>query len=775
MPQDQPPSEHDEIHNEDFQFVLKALLAAYQPVLEEDLKRAGAPESLKEEAESKPPSCEDEIELAGQLFDKFLTEEVALRALPAEARQQLDPAGQWRWCLAHIRCCIIFGWLVCRGPRTFRAFVYYLYRYWICVRQALGTPVSHPLTAEQRRDFQTLVEALADAYKPYLTDQLASVDFPTGIPEEVVAGNIDCLEGSEEVAAVFERLLNVNTAEALLGKAAFDAHSKEPFFWFCRCWCLCAIRFGCCLARARNLVDVLRCLLFYFRCLRECFRPLTCSITGPQGCSEEHEIPVANILRGVEIIGTAAGAFCDHYELRWRHDTFGPFQSTGIKYPGGGPQGLCGVVNGTLGYLETFPNVPPGPVELQLCVFSTQGGAPTCCSGQFELQRNLVYIRGIEGLSAQDPPGIFDPIAQLVDGAGVVRSFGNVLHVYGSALVGGCLGRDIRRYTLSFHNGFVTDPNLPGYVQFWQIDYNTPLQLDAGSNNRFEASLTATWREFHFPPGLCAPLFDYLQDAHWNTLLPESRPIVPSEPPCPPPLALWTSTPLPLINCQSGRYTLRLTTEDTGGNFKHDTQQVWFDNKQITPSHAHISQIAGVDPCSNIDLRDFGRPVGFDCTQPWPANLLGVAFDELIEEGNFAPPSDNFGGYSLWIKKDGTPDPGVPIPIPGPGGPPWGAPFVGTSRVGEPGDRCPNASPSPGIIPPPSDGILAILDMRRLDATCNPAEPALTLKRGECCGYVITLLVWDTSICPGLSSGRHELRHTFPVCICNHAATPGVG
>jgi hypothetical protein len=56
MPQDQPPTEHDEIHNEDFQFVLKALLAAYQPVLEEDLKRAGAPESLKEEAESKPPS-----------------------------------------------------------------------------------------------------------------------------------------------------------------------------------------------------------------------------------------------------------------------------------------------------------------------------------------------------------------------------------------------------------------------------------------------------------------------------------------------------------------------------------------------------------------------------------------------------------------------------------------------------------------------------------------------------------------------------------------------
>src|SRR5437764_1378314 len=82
------------------------------------------------------------------------------------------------------RCCIIFGWLICRGPRTFRAFAYYLHRYWICVRQALGTPVSSPPTAEERQDFQTLVQALAGAYRPYLTDQLASVEFPSGIPDE---------------------------------------------------------------------------------------------------------------------------------------------------------------------------------------------------------------------------------------------------------------------------------------------------------------------------------------------------------------------------------------------------------------------------------------------------------------------------------------------------------------------------------------------------------------------------------------------------------------
>ncbi|MEM8587194.1 MAG: hypothetical protein AAGG65_03960, partial [Pseudomonadota bacterium] len=133
---------------------------------------------------------------------------------------------------------------------------------------------------------------------------------------------------------------------------------------------------------------------------------------------------------------------------------------------------------------------------------------------------------------------------------------------------------------------------------------------------------------------------------------------------------------------------------------------------------------------------------------------------------NTAQPSDNFGGYTVSIKKDGGSY--FPVPIPGPGATPWGPPFVGTSRVGDPGTRCPNAVP-PG--PPPGPevvGTLATLDMRRLDAVCNPAEPGLTLKRGECCGFVVALSVWDTSICPGLSGGRHEAHDQFPFYICNN-------
>jgi hypothetical protein len=761
--------EKEEIHSEDFQFILKELLNAYQQILEEDFNRAKEPEQLKKEAEENPPDCDDELKLANQIFEKFFTEEVALRLLPAEGRQLLGPIEKWRWCLHHIRCCTIFGWLVCRGPRTFRAFVYYLYRYWLCVRRGMGVSVGSSLTAEERQDFEALVQALAGAYKPYLSDQLATVEFPLGLPDEVLSGKIDCFEGEDDAAAIFERFLTVDAAQALLGREAFAVYSKEPFFWFCRCWCLCAIRFGCCLARTQSFKGLLYCLLYYRRCLRDCFRPLTCELTEPMGCVEEQEIPTENILRGVEIKGTAAGAFCDHYTLQWREDGIGAWQSTGVRYPGGAPQGACGVINGTLGYLETFPFIEPGLVEIQLCVYSTQGAAPQCCSIQFELQRNLVWIRGIEHVDAAEPPGVFDPSAQLVDSN--VRSFGTALRIFGSAFVGGCDAREIKRYTLSYHSGFVTDPNLPGFVQFWQVDYNTPLQIDTSVNRVFEEPLTSRWREWHFPPGICAPITNYLQEAYWSTQVPQSFPIMPSEPPCPPP-SLWSSTPLPLTNCQSGRYTLRLTVEDTGGNIKHDLQQVWFDNKKI---HGRINQISGVPPCATINISQFAAGGG-DCSVDWPANLLGIAYDEYIEEGNLSSPSDNFDGYQLWIKKDGGG--WFSIPIPGPGSPPWGPPFIGTSRVGDPGVRCANAVPPAGVIPPTTPGILAILDLRRLDAVCNPGEPGLTLDRehrddqgniipGECCGYIIWLQVRDKSICPSLSSGRHQVDEFFPFCICN--------
>src|SRR5205085_5455503 len=216
--------------SEDSQFILRHLISAYRPVLEEDWKRADHPDQLEREAEARAPSCDDEIAMADRIFKGFLTDEVIVRLLPKAGRETLGPLDRWRWCRLHIRCCIIFGWLVCRRPRTFRAFIYYVYWYWLCVRRSLDTPVHSPLTAEERQDFTTLVRAAGEAYKPYLTDQLASVEFPDGIPDEVISGKIDCFEGEAEGAAIFDRFLTTETAAALLGKAAFEGQSRESFF-----------------------------------------------------------------------------------------------------------------------------------------------------------------------------------------------------------------------------------------------------------------------------------------------------------------------------------------------------------------------------------------------------------------------------------------------------------------------------------------------------------------------------------------------------------------
>ena len=782
---DEQETDEQELQDEDFRFALRELLAAYEPVLAEELERARAPEQLEEEARKHPPSCEDEFELAARIFDRFFTEEVAERLLPQEGRQQLGSIEEWRWCLRHIRCCIVFGWLVCRGPRTFRAFNYYLYRYWRCVRQALDVPLGETLTDEDRRDFTTLVEALATAYRPYLTDQLATVEFPHGIPDEVIEGGIDCFEGEEEAAAVFERLLTMDVAAALLGRKAFEEHRQTASFWFCRCWCLCAIRFGCCLAHARSLRDVLRCLVFYRRCLRHCFRPLQCAITHPTmgECAEEQVLLGAGTI-GIEITGTATGAFCDHYILEWKAAGApdSAYSSTGIIYdPPGLTQGACGKVNATLGYLSTGIAPVDNDVTIRLRVVGAPpSSAEQICLATFEIFRRRVWISGIEGVPVA-PPGVLDPTADLKTGS-TVRSFGSALEIWGHAWVGKCAGKEMKRYTLSYQPGFVSDPVVGPWTEFWQVDYQSALQRKAVQTGHFD--LTSSWLHSEAcvvfnptPPPDCLLSIPY--DELWPTRWQSGRnypdvavglqsfPVDPEVP-----ATVWTTQQLPLVNCQSGRYTLRLDVEDTMGIRYYDLQHVWFDNKKI---HGRIMQLAGVPACSTVDLSSFAAP-GADCTVPWPADLLGIAYDEYIEEGNTAIPSDNYamvggvvqGGYQLWIKKDGAPNPGVPLPVPGPAAPPWGPPFQGTTRVGDPGERCSTADPpAVGTPPNPVPGILASIDLRRLDAVCNPAEPALTLERGECCGYNLRLDVWDNSVCPSFSGGHHSIQHDFPVCICN--------
>jgi hypothetical protein len=739
-------SEHQEIHSEDFQFVLKHLLAAYQPILEEDLKRAKSPEELKKEAESKPASCEDEVTLANRIFEKFVTEEVAVRLLPEEGRRQLGPIENWRWCFLHIRCCIIFGWLLCRRQRTFRAFAYYLHRYWLCVRQVLGTPVSHPPTAEEREDFQVLVKALASAYKPYLTDQLASVEFPTGIPGEVLEGKIDCLEGEEEAAAIFERMLTVETAPALLGRKAFEVHSKDPNFWFCRCWCLCAIRFGCCLAHARNLIDVLRCLRFYRRCLRQCFHPITCELTGPTGCVAE-QVNAAIPAFVVPITGTAGGAGFVRYVLEWSLNGI-MWNAANFVYPpvppGNTVQGNVPVFGGLLAYLDTTL-LNAGTYFVRMTVYGVSQAAPPCGPIIFQVFKKDVRITGVDGNFTLDT-NEFDPAARFMDNVPALcarpagsfeASFGTCLSVWGSAYIAGCDdSQKIKRYSLAYKPGYETDCTTGGWTNFWTVDFNTAAQYRAINMRTDTSVLTANWGP------------DCLVWFLGSCLLTD-------------PLArLYPSSWITNIGggCQlSGLYTIRLVVEDTLTNTYCDTQRVWLDNKPITA----LIQIDAVPKCADLFVSQFAKPP--DCTVPWGLPVSGIAYDEYIDETlPLTRPNDNFDNYVVWVEKQSGPS--ISIPIPGPGG----TCFFGTSRVGDPGTRC-GVPTVPTVV-----GTLALFDLRAVDPVCKtflpyPVPDAFTVGRGECCVYVFHLTVYDRTARP---CGVNWATADWPVKICNDLPKP---
>jgi hypothetical protein len=713
-------SEHQEIHNEDFQFVLKHLLAAYAPILEEDLKRAKSPEELKKEAESKPASCEDEVTLANRIFEKFVTEEVAVRLLPEEGRKQLGPIENWRWCFLHIRCCIIFGWLLCRRQRTFRAFAYYLYRYWLCVRQVLGTPVSHPPTAEEREDFQVLVKALASAYKPYLTDQLASVEFPTGIPDEVIEGKIDCLEGEEEAAAIFERLLTAETAPALLGRKTFEAHSKDPNFWFCRCWCLCAIRFGCCLARARNFIDVLRCLAFYRRCLVDCFRPLICAITSPASgqCMALSSFPSCGGISGYQIVGSATGSNFDHYTLRYSWG--GPVVNDAIVFPDCTRPPLHSSSNtpvtaGILGYIDATL-LPFGITQLTVYVdVFDSGGGSVECPQTFELKETAIDITDAAKVSAfvaEDPfnPGSFPKLIKATLDTSITvpeLSIGGDFSVDGSAYTIGC-DRIMTQFVLAY---IKIDPlvAVPAYASAsvgttilppvvyddnpshpWTTICSTPVFVSP--NVILNGDLVAAWANYPCSVPL-APLS--VQDRFFNTQA----------------LAL------------NGRYVIILEVDDSlvspktfpGTNAGVDQVAVWIDNQWPT---AQILSVGGLTGCGDLHLKDY---VG--TTAP----ILGVAWDPPIDPtAAQQPPNDNFGSYSLAVQKNGDPST-TTIILPA-----------------TPNTRVPNVWPT---LPSGTFGTLANWDIATaLDGGSGPILPGSPkILRGQRCAFVVTLSVSDTT------------------------------
>lgn len=743
-----------ELNDQDLQAVVKALLAAYQPVLEQQLNLVKNPQEAQKQAQTQP-SCAQEFAEAYALFEKFLTEDVAQRLLPAQARELLGPIDGWRWCYRHILCCIVFGWLVCRWPRTFRGYSYYLYEYWKCVRQLIGNPISDPPTAEQRRDFETLVNILAGAFKPYLTDQLASVEYPAGVPEDVISGKIDCFTDDEDACIIFDRLLTTEAARALLGEAAFKERSQQKYFWFCRCWCLCSLCFGCCLARARNVQQIVKCLYAYWFCLRDCFRPLTCNLADPTGCVTETANPALGAFV-VEVKGTAAGLGFDHYILEWSPDNINYFATDFIypPIPPGNPgPGASPVVNGLLAdFNTTFQN--PGTYYIRMTVFSNAGAQQHCQLPPFQLFKQDVLIRGVDNYFTMDT-GPTDPAAKFIENVPALCSrlasvsevsFGEGLSVQGGAFVGGC-NVQVKSYFLSYKPGFETNCNAPGWTQFWEVDYVTPAQLRWINWRTGTSYLTANWGPDCFLPSLaslCAPLKNPLP----NSLLYPAG---------------WPSN---IGNCLlNGLYTFRLLVVDTNNNTYCDTQSLWIDNKY--PCGA--IRIDAVPRCADLFISKFAQPP--DCSNPWALTLSGIAFDPLIDELAVPTrPNDNFDYYFVQIEKQGGPT--VQVPIPGAGFDPMHPCFYGTPRVGDPLHHCATAPCDPNNLDPMAVfGTLANFDLRALDPICRGSvlwgpDPNLTIPRGECCVYIFKVWVYDRTIRGG---GQHSVYGygDWPVRICN--------
>ena len=81
-----------ELNNPDFQYVLKALLAVYQPILEQQLNLTRDPAELQRQAEAiSSRTCAQEFEEAYSMFGKFLNEDTATAAVAFSGKRSSRP------------------------------------------------------------------------------------------------------------------------------------------------------------------------------------------------------------------------------------------------------------------------------------------------------------------------------------------------------------------------------------------------------------------------------------------------------------------------------------------------------------------------------------------------------------------------------------------------------------------------------------------------------------------------------------------------------------
>jgi hypothetical protein len=222
----------------------------------------------------------------------------------------------------------------------------------------------------------------------------------------------------------------------------------------------------------------------------------------------------------------------------------------------------------------------------------------------------------------------------------------------------------------------------------------------------------------------------------------------------------WSTTSL------NGRFTVRVverhaptgTTSPVEELF--DAATVWLDNRDIVCEIRRLRVTGGgaLDVCEELRLSQF--------LPTRQADIIGQAWDPLIV-GGLPPgsrPDDNFGSFSLTLKKDGGPS----IPVPDPVGTPDYVPIANST------------TPVPPVrqvsVPAPNDAtdiltvwnIVDALDAGFLPLGSPPDTPAPypKLYRGQRCAFIIKLYVTDeTSVNDG--GDTHDLQDEFPFCIVN--------
>jgi hypothetical protein len=756
----------------DFKYVLDSLLDAYRPILEHELSLAKSADVLMRDTGVNPPTCNDEIALAQQLFQKFFTPEVATRLLPIEGQKAFGTVDEWQWCYRHILCCFVFGWLVCRGPRTFRGFAYYLYQYWICVRQAVGEPVSNPPSIADKRDFSILVRILATAYAPSVKGELKDLEYPIDITEEISSSAIDCHVDNQAVNSIFERLLASDTAAALFGsKFAATLRNNNPLSRDCRCYCISALEFGCCLARVYTLREAVECLEEFFRRNRRCFNPLTAEIDAPPACSSLSFVPACSNLAGLEITGTAAGAAFTSYALTY--SLGGPAINTAVVYPNCSsppmnPSSSTPVSGGILGFLN-IDLLPPNTTSatVYLDVYGS-GGLHLQVSADFEFAINDVAITAVATVAASRAVDPFNPTPTLIkllpnpSNPGFEISIGGDVSVTGSAYADGC-GSLMTQYQLA---------------AFGPVAGAIPLPVPVPSPT---GPLTSSTGLFGFP--IIAPVIYDGTAAHpWSSQCifggPTPNLILNGDL-----VASWTtetctlsilpplSYSIPVISSNenwstgaSGRYLVYLEVDEAPVSppgapqvpAGEDNVVVWIDNYPVTGAITAVGNVVG---CGDLFLSQY---VGT------PALVKGVAWDFPIDISSPQKvPNDNFGSYALTYQKNG----GTPQAFLASDYTPNGAPAGTTPNVRVPNlwqAAAPNPATQSGILA--SWNIVAALDGGAPADPTNPCAPPAgspwKLPRGCRCAYVIQLSVTDNTWV-GNGGDDHNTLVSFAINIIN--------